>query len=155
MKVHICLGTREHREACIRALQDSALWDTYFSDLPMIDDMFDRGFDAKEIHVALNDRGECIGYIWVTRGGCFAHFPYLRSFAVVKSCRNQGIGAGLLRYFEDVSSSNRFFLLVSELNETAQRFYERHGYTAVGKVPNLFKNGISEIILTKHVQPAG
>ena len=151
MNIQICPGNDEHIDGCIRSIKHSVLWDTYFQYLPQIDELFKDGVRKKQIHVALNTKGSCLGYIWVQEDGCFSHFPYLRSFAVQRRYRNKGIGTALLQYFEKLTPSHRFFILVSELNNEAMRFYVRHGYIDVGKIPDLFRPGICEIILTKHL----
>jgi len=151
MNIRICPGRDEHIEGCIQSIKHSVLWDTYFQYLPELDSMFKGGVSKNQIHVALNAQGRCIGYIWVQQDGAFSHFPYLRSFAVQRRYRNKGVGTALLKYFEQVVPSHRFFILVSERNDAAMRFYERNGYSAVGKIPDLFRAGVSEIILTKHL----
>jgi ribosomal protein S18 acetylase RimI-like enzyme len=150
MNIQICPGKDEHIEGCIQSIKHSVLWDTYFQYLTHLEEMFKDGVRKKQIHVALNPEGRCIGYIWVVKDGGFSHFPYLRSFAVQRRYRNKRIGTTLLQYFEQLLPSQRFFILVSELNNAAMRFYERNGYSAVGEAPDLFRSGICEIILTKH-----
>ena len=151
MNIQICPGTDEHIEGCIESIKHSVLWDEYFQYLTQLEEMFKDGISKGQIHVALNTRDRCIGYIWVVKDGAFSHYPYLRSFAVQRGYRSKGIGTALMQYFEQLSPSQRFFLLVSELNDQAMRFYERNGYIAVGKIPDLFRPGICEIILTKHL----
>lgn len=149
MNIQICPGNDEHIDGCIQSIKHSSLWDTYFKYITRLHEKFKDGVGKKQIHVALNTKGRCIGYIWVQKDGGFSHYPYLRSFAVQRRYRNEGIGTALLHYFEQLTPSHRFFILVSELNNEAMRFYKRNGYMAVGKVPDLFRPGISEIILTK------
>ncbi|WP_165613355.1 GNAT family N-acetyltransferase [Desulfotruncus arcticus] len=71
--------------------------------------------------------------------------------AVKQQYRGQGIGTALLNYFEKIGFTNatRVFILVSDFNQRAQQLYNRLGYTNVGLIPNLFKEGVSEHILMK------
>jgi len=40
--------------------------------------------------------------------------------------------------------------LVSDFNRGAKKLYEKLGFVHVGVIPDLFKDGVSEIILAKH-----
>ena len=45
------------------------------------------------------------------------------------------------------------FLLVSEWNTRAQRFYERRGYRRIGDVPDYVRVGITEVLYRKTLGP--
>ena len=58
----------------------------------------------------------------------------------------------LIHKFEEIGfqKADRVFILVSDFNIKAQTFYKGLGYKKVGKIPNLFKNGISEHLVVKY-----
>ena len=98
------------------------------------------------------------GVIWYQREGLFHAFPYLHMIAVRSDCRNGGVGTRLMDFFEQDSltaGSNRMrikaFLLVSDHNHNAQRFYQSRGYEEIGCFESLFRKGVTERLLMKKV----
>jgi ribosomal protein S18 acetylase RimI-like enzyme len=51
-----------------------------------------------------------------------------------------------MRIFRDTPN---VFLMVSDFNAAARRFYERLGYLAIGEVPEFLVAGRSEILMRK------
>ncbi len=90
-----------------------------------------------------------IGLGWFSRDGTLGVGGYLRLIAVAEPAR--GTGAALLAAFERevFAASAHAFLLVSDFNQDAQRFYERHGYQRVGALPGLVLADVSELIYWK------
>jgi len=101
--------------------------------------------------------GEVRGLAWFSRGGTFGLGGYLRLLAVAPESTGEGVGAALLAAFEaeTARSSRHAFLLVSDFNEGAHRFYERHGYARVGAVPGLVLPDVAESIYWKRLPAAG
>lgn len=72
--------------------------------------------------------------------GAVAMTPYtattvkLRQMAVSPAARGQGIGAALLRVFEDHARSNGMTGITLAARLTAQGFYARNGYAVEGDV---------------------
>jgi ribosomal protein S18 acetylase RimI-like enzyme len=93
-----------------------------------------------------------LGFAWVEPKGAFGQAPYLKLIAVDEEARGSGVGALLLTEFErrTASSGNAWLLLVSDFNQRAISFYERHGYVQAGRLPSFAKEGIDEIIMYKH-----
>jgi ribosomal protein S18 acetylase RimI-like enzyme len=92
---------------------------------------------------------------WYSASGTFGPLGgYLRLIAVTPGTTGQGIGAALLEAFERgvVVASRHAFLLVSDFNEGAQRFYERHGYTRLGAVPGAVLADVDEVIYWKRLR---
>jgi ribosomal protein S18 acetylase RimI-like enzyme len=106
----------------------------------------------KQVYIATNKNDKCIGFMGVINNGCFDKFPYLATLAVRKRYRNKGIGEALVNKFETIGfeKADRVFILVSDFNKQAQKFYRNLGYKKVGNIPDLFKNGISENLWVKY-----
>ncbi len=94
------------------------------------------------------------GLAWFLPAGTFALGGYLRLIAVVPSALGSGAGAALLAAFEaEVAKASRHaFLLVSDFNAAAQRFYERHGYARVGAIPGLVLPDVAEVVYWKRLR---
>ncbi len=105
-----------------------------------------------EVYIAHSDDGACGVMVLDPRG--LAGAPYIKSVAVSEGSRNLGVGALLLSYTESVcrSRSRHLFLCVSSFNTAARRFYENHGFTLVGELPDYIIQGASELILHKSLQ---
>ena len=95
--------------------------------------------------------GSVLGFAWVDPRGAFSSAPYLRLIVVASSARGFGIGEALLAEFEARTAKvgRDYCLLVSDFNEKAQTFYERHGYRRVGSLADFAKKGIDEVIMVK------
>lgn len=93
------------------------------------------------------------GVAWFLPAGTLAMGGYLRLIAVVPEATGSGAGARLLQAFEaEVSRESRHaFLLVSDFNEGAQRFYRRHGYARVGALPGLVLPDVAELLYWKRL----
>ena len=94
------------------------------------------------------------GLAWFLRGGTFGMGGYLRLIAVLGEAQRGGVGAALLAAFEaEVARESRHaFLLVSDFNEAAQRFYERRGYARAGTLPGLVLPDVAEVIYWKRLR---
>ncbi len=78
--------------------------------------------------------GGIIGFSWfLTRGG-FGRSGYLRALGVRSDRRNEHAGSALLQATESAVGDD-LFVLVPEFNTGARRFYERHSYRMVGRLP--------------------
>jgi ribosomal protein S18 acetylase RimI-like enzyme len=95
--------------------------------------------------------GKVAGFAWIDPKGAFSSAPYLRLIAVDPSVRGGGIGAALLAEFEARTAGvgRDWCLLVSDFNTAARAFYEKHGYTNVGLLPDFARPGIAEVLMVK------
>lgn len=101
-----------------------------------------------------DEGGAAVGLAWFLPAGTLALGGYLRLIAVLPAAQGRGTGAALLAAYEAETAreSAHAFLLVSDFNEDAQRFYARHGYRQVGALPGLVLPEVSELLLWKRLR---
>ncbi len=151
MEIIIVKGTMKHLKGCAEALINSEIGAAYFPSARQAEAFLQQGLAKEEIYVAMDERGDCAGYIWFTLEGAFYRFPYLLNIAVKKELRGEGIGKKLLALFEEkgFAKASRLFLLVSDFNAGAKRLYQAIGYKEVGVIPDFIKPGVAEHIMMK------
>ncbi|MBI5070948.1 MAG: GNAT family N-acetyltransferase [Deltaproteobacteria bacterium] len=100
------------------------------------------------------ERGRLCGLAWFLRAGTLGMGGYLRLLAVLGEAQRSGVGARLLAAWEAEAAreSRHAFLLVSDFNEGAQRFYERHGYARCGALPGLVLPDVVELVYWKRLR---
>jgi ribosomal protein S18 acetylase RimI-like enzyme len=124
-----------------------------------------RGFEAclaactspLDVLEIVEDGGERCGFVLVRPAGV-AGAPYIVSIAVAPDARGRGVGAALLAHVERSyrSRARHLFLCVSSFNPRARRFYERHGFDAVGTLRAFLIGAADEILMYKRIdQPPG
>jgi len=103
--------------------------------------------------LAVEPRG-VVGLAWFLRQGTFGLGAYLRLMAVLPEAQARGVGAALLAAFEDeaAAAGAHAFLLCSDFNGPAQRFYERHGWGRAGALPGLVLPGVDELVYWKRLR---
>jgi len=101
------------------------------------------------------EAGRPAGLVWFQRTGTLGLGGYLRLMAVFPEAQARGVGAALLGAFEVevAASSAHGFLLCSDFNEAAQRFYERHGWVRCGALPGLVLPEVAELVFWKRLRP--
>lgn len=104
--------------------------------------------------LAAVDGGALRGLAWFLTQGTLAVGGYLRLIAMLPGAEGKGAGAALLGAFEaeTAKESRHAFLLVSDFNEGAQRFYERHGYVRAGALPGLVLPEVAEVLYWKRLR---
>jgi GNAT superfamily N-acetyltransferase len=100
--------------------------------------------------------GEAAGICWFLHHGTLGMGGYLRLIAVLDGAQGHGTGAALLAAYERevARGASHGFLLVSDFNVPAQRFYERHGWSRVGAIPKLVLPDVDELIYWKRLRIA-
>jgi ribosomal protein S18 acetylase RimI-like enzyme len=100
--------------------------------------------------------GTLAGFAWIDRHGAFGRSSYLRMIAVDPARRSAGLGAVLMEAFDAIAAREGAdaFLMVSDFNADAQRFYRRLGWSEVGRVPDYVLPGVVELVMWKRVRPA-
>ena len=111
--------------------------------------MLQYALEKKELYIALNEQGECVGFIYCMQNGVFGSYPYLHIISVKEDCRGNGIGSLLMSYFEEKYPSDKYFLTVDDFNINAKKLYERLGYQCVGQLPDFYKKGIDCYLMMK------
>jgi ribosomal protein S18 acetylase RimI-like enzyme len=104
--------------------------------------------DQLLVHERAGESGRADGLVWFLPTGTLAMGGYLRLLAVSPGAEGGGLGSSLLAAFERAvgERSRHAFLLVSDFNEQAQRFYARRGYTQVGRLPALVVPDVDELL---------
>jgi ribosomal protein S18 acetylase RimI-like enzyme len=92
-----------------------------------------------------------LGFVWYTLRGAFERSGYIPLIGVAPGEYGQGVGNTLMDYAEGqvYQQVGELFLLVSDFNAPAQRFYQRRGYIQVGALPDYILPGVSELIYLK------
>ena len=98
--------------------------------------------------------GAVLGFAWVHPRGAFGRSSYLRLIAIAPERRSSGLGARLMDAFETiaVAQGGDAFLMVSDFNVDAQRFYRGRGYEEVGRVPGYLAPDVVELLMWKRVR---
>ncbi|MBM7114547.1 GNAT family N-acetyltransferase [Archangium primigenium] len=97
------------------------------------------------------DAGGPLGVCWFLTRGTFGTGAYLRTLALGEGHQGSGLGTRLLAAYEAGCGAppGGYFLLTSDFNTAAQRFYQRHGYRQVGALPDFATPGVAELVFWK------
>jgi len=97
------------------------------------------------------DHRGILGFAWIDPRGAFDSAPYLKLIAVDTHKRSGGVGSALLAEFERRTRSigRVWTLMVSDFNLGAVAFYEKHGYSKAGSIPDFAVDGIAELLMVK------
>jgi len=103
---------------------------------------------ARERYVA-SLRERIAGFVVINMSATLA--GYIQTICVAPEYRTSGIGRQLMAHAETriFRDTPNVFLLVSDFNAAARRFYERLGYRAIGEIPEYLVAGRSEILMRK------
>lgn len=137
--------------ACAAIMADSPLWQRYGVTQDSAARRLQIGFDDLETIAIAELDGAVAGFVWYVLDGAFHRSGYVMLIAVREGLRGSGIGQALMAHAEDAMYPlvRDIFLLVSDFNLGAQRFYRRLGYVQVGAIPDYILPGISELIFHK------
>jgi ribosomal protein S18 acetylase RimI-like enzyme len=151
MQINITKADWKYLEDCKIALLNSKLGQEYFPSEEKAAAALSEGITKGEMFVAVDEAGECLGFIWFVIGGAFHGFPYLHIIAVKEPFRGLGVGRKLLSFFEETvfADHSKVFLVVADFNPDAKRLYESLGYRQVAALPGLYKEGVTEYLMMK------
>lgn len=150
MNIRIIKAGIRYLDDCEEALINSELGKRYFSKEGWGREHLEEGFAKKEIYVAIED-DKCLGFVWLKEKGVFDAFPYVYIISVKEESRGKGIGKLLLNFVEEVyfEKYSKLFLVVGDFNPQAKRLYESLGYSSIGDIKDLYREGITETLMMK------
>jgi GNAT superfamily N-acetyltransferase len=130
---------------------EAPLWKRYNLTVEKAIANFEGGLARGEWLITAEADHQACGFAWAIPKGAFGRSPYLRLIGVQPDNAGSGIGAKLLNEIERmaVTISNDLFLLVSDFNDGAQRFYKRQGYEQIGAIPAFVVPDVTELIFRK------
>lgn len=137
-------------DSFIASFRDSELARKYFPSEEKIIETF-KEFTETGTLLAARDGHESIGFICFIPKGAFHAFPYLHLLTILPKHRGCGYGKQILSEFEKRMRkiSSKLFLVVADFNPEARTFYIKNGYTEVGRIPGLYREGIEEFLMMK------
>jgi GNAT superfamily N-acetyltransferase len=137
-----------------RALAEVPLMVRYRRDAAALERSLAAAHGRGEGLLVADDGGAIRGLAWFLREGTLAMGGYLKLIAMLPGAEGKGAGAALLAAFEaeTAARSPHAFLLVSDFNAGAQRFYERHGYARVGALAGLVLPDVAEVLYWKRLR---
>lgn len=105
--------------------------------------------------ILVEQGAELRGLARFTLRGQLGRGGYLKLIALAPGNEGQGLGPLLLDEVERQVglASPDLFLLTSDFNLGAQRFYERRGYSRIGELAGYVRADITEILYWKRVRP--
>ncbi len=113
--------------------------------------MFTKALSQGATILAARFEDQTAGFVWYVTQGAWDRSGYIRLIGVSPRFQGRQIGAQLMAAAEgEMAKSVRdIFLLVTDSNTSAQRFYQRLGYAQVGAIPDYVHPGITELIYHK------
>ncbi|MEO8606589.1 MAG: GNAT family N-acetyltransferase [Chloroflexota bacterium] len=132
---------------------EAPLWKRYDLTIEKVVANFEGGLSRADWLLVAESDLQAVGFAWAIPKGAFGRSPYLRLIGVHPDKAGAGIGAKLLDEIERMALpiSHDLFLLVSDFNQGAQRFYLRQGYEQIGAVPGYVIPDVTELIFRKRL----
>lgn len=143
----------EDLSGCARILAENPLWQrysvTYESALQRLSD----GMMQSSTILVAGDPGDPQGFLWYVEKGAFSRSGYIMLVGVDPAQQRKNVGKELMDETERIlfTTSKDVFLLVSDFNSGAQRFYRRRGYEQVGSLPGYVLPDIVELLFRKRM----
>jgi ribosomal protein S18 acetylase RimI-like enzyme len=140
--------------ACASLMANSPLWQRYQVTEASAARRFEHGLATQATICVAETADGPAGFVWYETLGAFCRSGYIMLIGVDAAHHQRGIGRVLMEHAEAQMYPvvEDIFLLVSDFNDTAQRFYQRLGYRQVGAIPDYVRPGITELIYHKHSQ---
>ncbi len=141
-------------EACASIMVRTPLWEPYGVTQENASERFSAGLQLGGLMLVADDgQGRSLGFVWVVPRAAFDRSAYIPLIGVDPERRSTGIGQLLLDAAEEQVRpiSRDMFLLCSDFNVDAQRFYIRQGYVQVGALLDYVVPGIAELIFRKRL----
>jgi ribosomal protein S18 acetylase RimI-like enzyme len=80
--------------------------------------------------------------------------PYIQTFALSTAHQGRGVGSTIMAFIERdarTAGERNLWVAVSDFNVDAQRFYARHGFEQTAAIPDLVRDGRTELLLRKRL----
>jgi ribosomal protein S18 acetylase RimI-like enzyme len=133
--------------ACAAIVGETPLWrERYGISTGRAETLFESAMERNDGLLVADANGEVIGFAWFLARGAFGRSGYLRLIGVRSDHRNSRAGGALLNAVESAVGDD-LFVLVSDFNTDARRFYERHGYNVIGMLPGYLLPDVTEVLL--------
>lgn len=127
------------------------LWQRYGASAEVLAQRLLMALDTDLILTADTD-DQAVGLAWCVPQGGFGRSAYLKMLGVRPDQAGTGVGAALLSALEATVASHDLFLLTSDFNVDAQRFYQRQGYEQIGAIPGYVLPDVTELIYRKRLR---
>lgn len=150
--MHIRPMTTDDIPLVVQWMVEIPLWQRYRLTAERARSQFETALVNQDmVLVADQDSSRACGFAWCLPKGMFGRSPYLKLIGVRQDQASAGIGAALLAAVEQAVQSDMLFLLVSDFNYDAQRFYQRHGYQRIGVIPGYVLADVNELLFWKRL----
>ncbi len=132
-------------------MAENPLWERYGVTLDSAYQRLSAGQQQGATILIAETADAVVGFIWYVEKGAFFRSGYVMLIGVDPALQGQGVGENLMDAVESIlfETSEDVFLLVSDFNEGAQRFYHHRGYEPVGSLPGYVLPDVSELIYRK------
>lgn len=137
--------------ACVKIFIDNPLWQRYGTTPEAAGSMFTAALAQGATILAARAEGQMVGFVWYITHGAWDLSGYIRLIGLSPLYQGKRIGEQLMAAAEALMAEKvrHVFLLVTDSNTGAQRFYRRLGYTQIGAIPDYVVLGITELIFFK------
>ena len=151
MNINIKKLSEENVKICTNIICNSVLGEKYGYEKEKINEMLLNAIKKEEKIYTAHIKEDVVGVVWYDLKGAFCIAPYLRLIIVDKKYKGMNIGSYLIDFYEKqcVKENKHYFLLVSDFNSKAIKFYETKGYIRIGIILSFVKKNINEIIMMK------
>ena len=141
-------------DECVEIMAGSDPWITLAFTRNRARAFFKRHISLGQCFLSLQD-GKVTGFIVFYVKEAFPLGGYVKAIGVHVRHRRQGIGRRLMRFAESriLKQWPNVFLLVSDFNTDAQSFYEKLGYSKIGRISDALVRGHAELIYRKTIGP--
>lgn len=138
---------------CAQIMLDNPLWQRYGVIAEALEKMFVKALDEGATILVAKMDNKIAGFVWYVTRGAWDRSGYIRLIGVSPAMQGKRVGETLMQEAETrmAEKVKDIFLLVTDFNSGAQRFYQRLGFQQVGAIPDYVKPGIAELIFHKHL----
>jgi ribosomal protein S18 acetylase RimI-like enzyme len=132
-------------------MANTPLWQRYGVTLDSASQRLQEGLAGGATIAVAELNGSPAGFVWYVERGAFQRGGYIMLIGVDSHVRSQGVGQALMHHAEAnlFARVTSIFLLVSDFNHAAQRFYQRLGYQQIGAIADFVLPDVAELIFYK------